>query len=324
LSGRGRAHSQTVFLHPPHRTGLAPFSASGSPGIHVPPPRLLSGLSAIFVRHVLNRLRRSIVLNFIRNFVTSSRAVSSHSACESPGPLRHVDGFPVLRLLWGLRRPYASSGTAPSTYGPPTFTLMHSTEAFRRQLISDPSRSLRNPDRTAGTQVYHCHPLDWYRRLTSLGHPLESAIPLDAVAAPSGKVLRQGFLFPWVFRYFVYSPWASSAKPGILTACLASHRYLSGPALSPLGCIPQALRPNGSSPACTGGGDFLSLHQCASWRTQIEEPIMCRYSPAFHFYATLTRMLGPTLIGHQVVEVCQPYEKRLLAATGMMEPLHRE
>src|SRR5882724_419177 len=57
---------------------------------------------------------------------------------------------------------------------------------------------------------------------------------------------------------------------------------------------------------------------------QIEEPIMCRYSSAFHFHATLTRMLGPTLIGHQVVEVCQPYEKRLLAATGMMEPLHRE
>src|SRR2546430_8667456 len=57
---------------------------------------------------------------------------------------------------------------------------------------------------------------------------------------------------------------------------------------------------------------------------QIEEPIMCRYSSAFHFHATLTRMLGPTLIGHQVVEVCQPYEKRLLAATGMMEAFHRE
>jgi hypothetical protein len=51
---------------------------------------------------------------------------------------------------------------------------------------------------------------------------------------------------------------------------------------------------------------------------------VCRYSSAFHFHATLTGMLGPTLIGGQVVEVCQPREKRLLAATWMMEPLHRE
>ena len=57
---------------------------------------------------------------------------------------------------------------------------------------------------------------------------------------------------------------------------------------------------------------------------QIEEPIVCRYSSAFHGHATLTGMLGPTLIGHQVVEVCQPREKRLWAATWMMEPLHRE
>src|SRR5215471_17922083 len=35
-------------------------------------------------------------------------------------------------------------------------------------------------------------------------------------------------------------------------------------------------------------------------------------------------MLGPALIRHQVVEVCQPYEKRLLAATGMVKSLHRE
>ena len=57
---------------------------------------------------------------------------------------------------------------------------------------------------------------------------------------------------------------------------------------------------------------------------QIEEPVACRDSPAFHFHATLAGMLGATLIGHQVVEVCQPREKRLLAATGMMKPFHRE
>jgi hypothetical protein len=33
-------------------------------------------------------------------------------------------------------------------------------------------------------------------------------------------------------------------------------------------------------------------------------------------------MLGATLRGHQVVEMGQPREKRLLVSTGMMEPLH--
>jgi hypothetical protein len=35
-------------------------------------------------------------------------------------------------------------------------------------------------------------------------------------------------------------------------------------------------------------------------------------------------MLCPTLIGDQIIEVRQSCQKRLLAATRMMEPLHRE
>jgi hypothetical protein len=35
-------------------------------------------------------------------------------------------------------------------------------------------------------------------------------------------------------------------------------------------------------------------------------------------------MLGATLIGHQVIQVREPREKRLLVSTGMMKPLHRE
>ena len=35
-------------------------------------------------------------------------------------------------------------------------------------------------------------------------------------------------------------------------------------------------------------------------------------------------MLGATLIRHQVVEVCQPCEKRLLAATWMVKAFHHE
>ena len=35
-------------------------------------------------------------------------------------------------------------------------------------------------------------------------------------------------------------------------------------------------------------------------------------------------MLGATLIRDEIVQVGEPREKRLLAATGMMKPLHRE
>jgi hypothetical protein len=63
-------------------------------------------------------------------------------------------------------------------------------------------------------------------------------------------------------------------------------------------CIHPTLRPKGSSSACTGGGVFHSWHQCASWRTQIEEPVLRRDSTAFHFHPTLTGMLGTLLIRH--------------------------
>ena len=39
---------------------------------------------------------------------------------------------------------------------------------------------------------------------------------------------------------------------------------------------------------------------------------------------TLTGMLGTVLIGYQVVEVCQSRDKRLLAATWVVQPFHRE
>jgi hypothetical protein len=35
-------------------------------------------------------------------------------------------------------------------------------------------------------------------------------------------------------------------------------------------------------------------------------------------------MLSPTLIGNEVVQVRQPRQKRLLTATWMVKPLHRE
>ena len=57
---------------------------------------------------------------------------------------------------------------------------------------------------------------------------------------------------------------------------------------------------------------------------QVEHPIYGGYASAFHFHATLARVLGSTLIRHQVVQVCQPRQKRPLAPVGMMKGFHHE
>jgi hypothetical protein len=74
----------------------------------------------------------------------------------------------------------------------------------------------------------------------------------------------------------------------------------------------------------SGGAGHRSSEAARGEDLQIEEPVCGGYSSAFHFHAALPRMLGPALIWYQVVQVCQPRETRLLAATGMTEPLHRE
>jgi hypothetical protein len=45
---------------------------------------------------------------------------------------------------------------------------------------------------------------------------------------------------------------------------------------------------------------------------------------SFNFHATLAGMLCPTLIGPQVVQVCEPDKKRLLPPLGVMQTFHRE
>jgi hypothetical protein len=57
---------------------------------------------------------------------------------------------------------------------------------------------------------------------------------------------------------------------------------------------------------------------------EIEEPISCGDCTSFHLHPTLPSMLGTTLAGHQVVQMCEPSQERLLAAFGMMESLHHE
>ena len=51
---------------------------------------------------------------------------------------------------------------------------------------------------------------------------------------------------------------------------------------------------------------------------------MCWDCASFDFHPTLASVLGPTLRGHEVVEVRQPREKHLLVPFGVMEAFHRE
>jgi hypothetical protein len=75
-------------------------------------------------------------------------------------------------------------------------------------------------------------------------------------------------------RFIAHLKWAMEFSTHFIIAPRGAppHRYLSGAALSPPGCISRTLRPNGSSPACTGDGDFLPFHHCASWRTVKSPP----------------------------------------------------
>jgi hypothetical protein len=105
------------------------------------------------------------------NFIGLLRVIGTEER-YSPGPLRHVDGFPVLRLLWGLRRSLASLGDLhPSTNELPTFTQMDSTKSCRWRLSDNPSRSLRYPDWKQGNSGRLPHPLGWYLVGASLGRP---------------------------------------------------------------------------------------------------------------------------------------------------------
>jgi hypothetical protein len=80
------------------------------------------------------------------NFIGLLRIIGTEDR-YSPGPLRHVCGFPALRLLWSLRRSLGSLGDLhPSANEPPTFTQMDSTKSCRWRLSDNPSRALRNPD----------------------------------------------------------------------------------------------------------------------------------------------------------------------------------
>ena len=57
---------------------------------------------------------------------------------------------------------------------------------------------------------------------------------------------------------------------------------------------------------------------------QVEEPVSCRDGASFDFHPARPSMLGATLIRHEVVQVRQAPETRLLAAVRMMASLHHQ
>jgi hypothetical protein len=57
---------------------------------------------------------------------------------------------------------------------------------------------------------------------------------------------------------------------------------------------------------------------------QIKPPVVCRYSSALDFHATAAGVLGPTLVGDEVVAVRSPRATRLLAPAWMVKAVHRE
>src|SRR5712691_474376 len=78
------------------------------------------------------------------------------------------------------------------------------------------------------------------------------------------------------------------------------------------------------SPGFSGKGYHRSAKPSRGEDLDIEEPVVCWYSPAFHLHPTLPGMLGAPLIRHQVVQVSQAGEKRLLAPTWVMKAFHGE
>src|SRR5262249_43568866 len=60
-----------------------------------------------------------------------------------------------------------------------------------------------------------------------------------------------------------------------------------------------------------GGGWHRSAKASRSEDSDIEEPVACWYASAFHFHTTLPGILGSMLIRDEIIQMREPYEKRL-------------
>ena len=86
--------------------------------------------------------------------------------------------------------------------------------------------------------------------------------------------------------------------------------------IEPLGALevthPQDHVINVHSTELRGGGWHHSAKAARGEDLDIEEPVACRYASA-HFHTTLPSMLGSMLIRDEIIQMCEPREKRLLA-----------
>ena len=155
---------------------------------------------------------------------------------------------------------------------------MHAARSFRWQFASDPSRSLRNPDRGQGTPDGLPLPLSWLTCLTNLGPPfgygrcpVSARVPISRlckILRGRGKVSRRSIP---ASRALTMRSLSQARHFGGL------HRTspdLLGAALSPLTCIHQPLRPKGSSPIwyklwsypLIASSRFVAHHVCLTKR----------------------------------------------------------
>jgi hypothetical protein len=89
-------------------------------------------------------------------------------------------------------------------------------------------------------------------------------------------------------------------------------------------CWAHLLRDFADSPGFSGGV-YPNLSKAPrSEDLEIEQPVACRDCASFDFHPTLASVLGATLIGHKVVQMCEPSQKGLLVAFGMMKRFHHE
>jgi hypothetical protein len=72
-----------------------------------------------------------------------------------------------------------------------------------------------------------------------------------------------------------------------------------------------------------GEACHCSAKTAGSEDLQVEEPVSCWDCSSFDFHTTLASMLGATLIRDEVVQVGEPGQKRLLAATWVMVTVGR-
>ena len=164
-------------------------------------------------------------------------------------------------------------GQHPSPPGPPTFTRMPSAVTCRRWLISDPSRSSRYPDRSAGISGV---PLTAFGLAFQTG-PSRSSCgickTLGCGRCPSRQGLEAGVPCPGGLSPLrLLAMGLCSQAPHLGGLPRASRVPCRGSCFTSDGS-PPTRRPKGSSSACTGDGVFHSWHQRASWRTPIEAPV---------------------------------------------------